>query len=107
MFTIVNKKNDMKTTHQHLAAFSLLIGIITLILTAYAVSEKSHEEHLPERTDREGSSFSPVFLAGLCMLSSGCTIVHTLRHRNTRIRENLPLLTGTCCRPMAGRAMAM
>lgn len=97
----------MKTTHQHLAAFSLLIGVITLILSAYAVSEKAHEEHLPERTGREGSGPFPVVLSALSLLCSGGTIVHALRHRNNRIRVPLPLPGITCCCPMAGRAMAM
>jgi hypothetical protein len=41
------------TAHQrNLAAFTIIIGVLTLVLAASALAEKEHEGHLPERNGR-------------------------------------------------------
>lgn len=52
MFTIVNKKYRMTEQRKNLAAFTIIIGVLTLILAASALAEKEHEAHLPERNGR-------------------------------------------------------
>ena len=52
MFTIVNKKYRMAAQRKNLAAFTIIIGVLTLIQAASALAEKEHEGHLPERNGR-------------------------------------------------------
>jgi hypothetical protein len=42
----------MTAQRKNLTAFTIIIGILTLILTASALAEKAHEGHLPERNGR-------------------------------------------------------
>ena len=42
----------MTAQRKDLAAFTIIIGVLTLILTVSALAEKTHEEHLPERNGR-------------------------------------------------------
>jgi len=42
----------MTAQRKDLAAFTIIIGMLTLILTVSALAEKAHEEHLPERNGR-------------------------------------------------------
>ena len=42
----------MTAQRKNLAAFTIIIGILTLILTASVLAEKAHEGHLPERNGR-------------------------------------------------------
>lgn len=52
MFTPVNKKYRMAQKHKNLAAFTAIIGVLTLILSVSALAEKAHGDHLPERNGR-------------------------------------------------------
>jgi hypothetical protein len=48
----------MKAQRKDLAAFTIIIGVLTLILTVSALAEKAHGDHLPETKrpgDRRGS----------------------------------------------------
>ncbi len=42
----------MKAQRKDLAAFTIIIGVLTLILTVSALAEKAHGDHLPERNGR-------------------------------------------------------
>jgi hypothetical protein len=64
MFTIVNKKYRMAQQRKNLAAFTIIIGVLTLILTASAFTEKAHEDHLPERNGQG---------TGITIVSTGVT----------------------------------
>ncbi len=50
----------MTTQRKSLATFTIIIGVLTLILTASALAEKDHEGHLPERNGR-GTAESVIF----------------------------------------------
>ncbi|MDD1702287.1 MAG: hypothetical protein LUQ31_04835 [Methanoregula sp.] len=42
----------MATRQKNLATFTIIFGVLALLLVAAALAEKSHEGHLPERNDR-------------------------------------------------------
>jgi len=42
----------MAQQRRNLAAFTIIVGILTLLLAASVLAEKLHEGHLPERNDR-------------------------------------------------------
>ncbi len=42
----------MASQQKNLATFTIIIGVLTLILTVSALTEKAHEDHLPERNGR-------------------------------------------------------
>jgi len=42
----------MKAQRKDLAAFTIIIRVLTLILTVSALAEKAHGDHLPERNGR-------------------------------------------------------
>jgi hypothetical protein len=42
----------MKAQRKDLAAFTIILGVLTLILTVSALAEKAHGDHLPERNGR-------------------------------------------------------
>lgn len=98
---------NMKDHHYRLAAFTLIVGFVTLILAVSALSEKSHEGHLPERNDR-GTTAALASLTGLCAILFACRALQgTDRHRNDRILTLSSTPGHSCCPAMAGRAMTM
>ena len=42
----------MASQRKNLATFTIMIGVLTLVLAASALAEKEHEGHLPERNGR-------------------------------------------------------
>jgi len=98
---------NMKDPHYNLAAFTLIVGVITLILAVSALAEKSHEGHLPERNDR-GSAAALVSLTGLCAILFACRASQgTDRHRNDCTLTIRSPSGHSCCPAMAGQAMTM
>ena len=43
----------MKASRKDLATFTIIIGVLSLVMTASALAEKAHGEHLPERNSRD------------------------------------------------------
>jgi hypothetical protein len=63
----------MTSQRKTLADFTVIIGVLTLILAVSALAEKSHEAHLPERNGRgppEAFAFPGVLVGILLVLSS-------------------------------------
>jgi hypothetical protein len=96
----------MAPQRRNLATFTIIIGVLTLILAVSALAEKSHEGHLPERNDRGTaeaivSSGTPGGTLLLYSIVSG-----TNRHRH-RISGTLERFGHSCCPAMASRSMTM
>jgi len=96
----------MAPQRKNLAAFTLIIGALTLILTASALADKSHEGHLPERNDRGTAEtiVSSGVLGGLSLLFSDFSGTNRYRYS---ITGTLASFGQFCCPAMAGRAMTM
>ncbi|MGD0535229.1 MAG: hypothetical protein ABR999_07295 [Methanoregula sp.] len=94
----------MAPQRKNLATFTIIIGVLTLILAVSALTEKSHEGHLPERNDRGTAEaiVSSGIPGGILLLFS--TFSGTNRHRHS-ITGTLASFGHSCCPPMAGRAM--
>jgi hypothetical protein len=97
---------NMAPQRRNLATFTLIIGVLTLILAVSALAEKSHEGHLPERNDRGTaeaivSSGIPGGILLLCSIVSG-----TNRHRHS-ITGTFASFGHSCCPAMASRSMTM
>jgi hypothetical protein len=77
----------MASKPKNLAAFTIIIGVLTLILTAFAFAEKAHEDHLPERNG-PGNAETTVCTgvsAGILILLS--VVFNSVSNRN-RTRSN-------------------
>jgi hypothetical protein len=96
----------MAPQRKNLAAFTIIIGVLTLILAVSALTEKSHEGHLPERNDRDTgeSVVSSGIPGGILLLFS--VVSGTSRHRHSTI-GTLASFGHPCCPAMAGRATTM
>ena len=96
----------MAPQRKNLAAFTIFIGVLTLILAASALTEKSHEGHLPERNDRGTAEaiVSSGIPGGILLLFSA--VSGTNRHRHS-ITGTFASFGHSCCPAMAGRAMTM
>jgi formate hydrogenlyase subunit 3/multisubunit Na+/H+ antiporter MnhD subunit len=77
----------MASQRKNLAAFTIIIGVITLILTAFAFAEKAHEDHLPERNGRGNAetTVSTGVSAGILILLS---VVFGFASNRNRHRSN-------------------
>jgi len=98
----------MTSQRRNLAAFTLIIGILTLILAVSIFTEKAHEAHLPEQNNR-GTAEAVVFTgvnAGILLLLSA--VFGFVRNRNryssyTRIHSRFGQSScpvGVYCFPM-------
>ena len=94
----------MAPQRRDLATFTVIIGVLTLILAVSALAEKSHEGHLPERNDRGYAEaiVSSGIPGGILLLFSA--VSGTSRHRHSPI-GTLASFGHSCCPAMAGRAM--
>ena len=86
----------MTTQRKNLATFTIIIGVLTLILTASALAEKDHEGHLPERNGRgtAESIVSSGILAWILILFSA-----VFSFISKGIRKNGNTLSGRSCCP--------
>jgi len=95
----MNKKYRMASKRKNLAAFTIIIGVLTLLLTVSALTEKAHGEHLPERNDRStaGAIISFGIHAGILILLSAVSgfISRQNRYRNTT--GTIPCIDHSCC----------
>ena len=105
LFTSVNKKYCMKQRKPTLAAFTAIIGMLTLILAVSILAEKGHEAHLPERSGRAThealiASGLPV---GILLLLS--VIAHSagVWHRQSDHRSTMVLSGQSRCTMMDAR----
>jgi hypothetical protein len=85
----VNKKYRMTAHRKNLATFTIIIGVLTLILAASALAEKAHEGHLPERNGRGAaetivSSGIPAWIIILLSAVSGSVSKANDHRENTR-----------------------
>ncbi|MGB8220290.1 MAG: hypothetical protein WCE46_07915 [Methanoregula sp.] len=96
----------MAPQRKNLATFTIIIGVITLILAVSALTEKSHEGHLPERNDRGTTEVivSSGIPGGILLLYSA--VSGTNRHRQSII-GTLASFGHSCCPAMAGWAVTM
>lgn len=73
----------MKAQRKDLAAFTIILGVLTLILTVSALAEMAHGDHLPERNGR-GTAEAVITAgipAGILILLSAVpgSVTHTNR----------------------------
>jgi hypothetical protein len=96
----------MAPQRKNLATFTIIIGVLTLILAVSALTDKSHEGHLPERNDRgtAESIVSSGIPGGILLLFSA--VSGTNRHRHS-ITGTLASFGHSCLPAMVGRAMTM
>jgi hypothetical protein len=96
----------MAPQKRNLATFTIIIGVLTLILAVSALAEKSYEGHLPERNDRGTAEaiVSSGIPGGILLLYS--IVSGTNRHRHS-ITGTLERFGHSCCPAMASRAMTM
>ncbi len=89
----------MASKRKNLAAFTIIIGVLTLILTISALAEKAHGDHLPERNGRgtAGSIISFGIPAGILVLLSAVSgfVSRQNRYRNTT--GTIACIDRSCC----------
>jgi len=86
----------MKAQRKDLAAFTIIIGVLTLILTVSALAEKAHGDHLPERNGRGTAEviIASGVPAGILILLS--SVFGSVSHTNRRKTDTDSI---TLCRP--------
>ena len=96
----------MAPQQRNLATFTIIIGVLTLILAVSALAEKAHEGHLPERNDRGTAEaiVSSGIPGGILLLFSPFS--GTNRHRHS-ITGTLANFEHYCYTTMASRPMTM
>jgi hypothetical protein len=79
----VNKKYRMTAQRKDLATFTIIIGVLTLVLAVSALAEKAHEEHLPERNGRGTAEaiIASGFPVGILILLSAVSGFVRFQHR--------------------------
>ncbi|MFA4862024.1 hypothetical protein [Methanoregula sp.] len=92
----------MTLKRKNLAAFTIILGILTLILIVSAFAEKAHGDHLPERNGRgtAGSIITFGVPVGILILLSA---VSGFTRRQNRYRNTAGTLSSSdqaCCPAM-------
>jgi hypothetical protein len=95
----VNKKYPMKAPRKDLAAFTIIIGVLSLVLTASALVEKAHGEHLPERNSRGTAEaiIASGFPVGILILLSAVSGFVTNQNRYRTKQGSLSPSGQSCC----------
>jgi hypothetical protein len=95
----------MKAQRKDLAAFTIIIGVLSLVLTASALAEKAHGEHLPERNSR--STAEAIITSGLpfgiLILLSAVSGFVTNQNRYRKKSGSISPSGQSCC--MAGNTV--
>jgi uncharacterized membrane protein YidH (DUF202 family) len=108
LFTSVNKKSEMTVQRKDLAAFTIIIGVLTLILAASALAEKAHEAHLPERNGR-GTAEIPLSLGLpvgiLILMSTALSFARNTNRGRSQSAGRIPSLQSCCTARVANFTM--
>jgi hypothetical protein len=93
----------MASQRKNLAAFTIIIGVLTLILTVSTLAEKSYEGHLPERNDRGTAEaiISSDTLAVILTLLSAVSGSAGIQDRHRGNTGSTTIFGQSCCPAMA------
>ena len=89
----------MASKRKNLAAFTIIIGVLTLILAVSALAEKAHGDHLPERNGRgtAGPIISFGVPVGILLLLFAVSGFGSKQNRYRNTIGTIPRIDRSCC----------